>query len=42
MRFEVHTVVSMKMRAFWDIALCSLGVDLCFRGAYCLYHQGDE
>jgi hypothetical protein len=22
----------MKMRVFWDIALCSLGVDRCFRG----------
>jgi hypothetical protein len=24
MRFQVLTVASMKMRAFWDIALCSL------------------
>jgi len=34
---------SMKMRAFWDIAPCSLaGVYHCFRGAYCLHHQGDN
>jgi hypothetical protein len=33
---------TMKMRAFWDIVLCSLfGVDRHFRGAYCLHHQGD-
>jgi hypothetical protein len=26
----------MKMRAFWDFALCSLvEIDVCFRGAYC-------
>jgi hypothetical protein len=31
------------MRAFWDIAPCSLvGVDRRFRGACCLYHEGDE
>jgi hypothetical protein len=40
-RFQVFTALSMKMRAFWDIALCSLvGIDWCFRGAYCLHHQG--
>jgi hypothetical protein len=27
--------------AFWDIALCSLGVDRRFRGAYCHHNQGD-
>jgi hypothetical protein len=31
----------MKMAAFWDLAPCSLEVDRCFRGAYCL-HQGDD
>jgi hypothetical protein len=31
----------MKMTAFWDIAPCSLAeVDRCFRGVYCLHHQG--
>jgi len=30
----------MKIRAFWDVAPCSLGVDRRFRGAYCLHHQG--
>jgi hypothetical protein len=30
-----------EIRAFWDIAPCSLiGVDRSFRGAYCLHHQG--
>jgi hypothetical protein len=34
---------SMKMTAFWDIALCSLvEVDQLFRGAYCLHHQADD
>jgi hypothetical protein len=26
---------------FWDVAPCSLvEIDQCFRGAYCLHHQG--
>jgi hypothetical protein len=30
------------MIAFWDTPPCRLvGVDRCFRGAYCLHHQGD-
>jgi hypothetical protein len=30
----------MKMRAFWDVAPCSLvEVDRRVRGAYCHYHQ---
>jgi hypothetical protein len=32
----------VNMRAFWDISPCSLVVDRCFRGAYCLHHQGDS
>jgi hypothetical protein len=32
----------MKIRALWDIAPCSLGVECCFRDAYCLHHQGDN
>jgi hypothetical protein len=39
---QVLTVASMKIRAFWDVALCSLGVDRRFRGVYCLHHQDDE
>jgi hypothetical protein len=31
--------VGMKIRAFWDIAPCSLGVDWYFRGTYCLQHD---
>jgi hypothetical protein len=34
---------TLKMRAFWDVASCSLvGVDRRFRGAYYIHHQGDE
>jgi uncharacterized membrane protein (DUF106 family) len=41
-RFQVLTAASMKMIAFWHIALCSLVViDRRFRGAYCLHHHGD-
>jgi hypothetical protein len=33
----------LKMTAFWDIVLYSLiEVHLCFKGAYCLCHQGNE
>jgi hypothetical protein len=36
------TAVSMKMIAFWDIALCSLAeVEQRSRSAYCL-HQGNS
>jgi hypothetical protein len=42
-RFQFLMAVFMKMTVFWDIALSSLvEVYLCFRGAYCLHHQGDE
>jgi hypothetical protein len=30
-RFYVLTAASMKLGTFWDIALCSLGVDRRFR-----------
>jgi hypothetical protein len=41
MRFQVFTMASMKMTAFWDIAPCSLvEVDWCFRGGYYLHRQG--
>jgi uncharacterized protein YdeI (YjbR/CyaY-like superfamily) len=33
----------IKIRAFWDVAPCSLVVvDGCFGGAYCLLHHGNE
>jgi hypothetical protein len=33
----------MKITAFWDILPFSLvEVDQCFRGDYCLHHQGDD
>jgi hypothetical protein len=41
-RFQVLTVASMKMRATFDIAPCSFGVDWRFRGVYCLHHQGGD
>jgi hypothetical protein len=35
--------VDLKMTVFWGVAPCSLvEIDRHFRGAYCLYHQGDE
>jgi hypothetical protein len=40
-RFQVLTAVSMKTRAFWDVAPCSLEVDRRFTGVYCLHHQGN-
>jgi hypothetical protein len=31
------------MTILWDVVVCSLvDIDGCFRGAYCLHHQGDE
>jgi hypothetical protein len=42
-RFQVPTSVSMKVTAFRDTVLCSFTkVERCFRGAYCLHHQGDD
>jgi hypothetical protein len=36
MRFQILTVTSMKMTAFWDIAPCSLTeMDRRFRDVYC-------
>jgi hypothetical protein len=35
-------VMSMKMTVFWDTAPCSPADIDCFRGAYCLHHQGDH
>jgi hypothetical protein len=42
-RFQALTAPSMKIRAFWDVAPCSLiRVDRRFRDVYCLYHQGGD
>jgi hypothetical protein len=38
-RFQVSTVASMKIRAFWAVVPCSPGVDWCFRGVYCFHHH---
>jgi hypothetical protein len=43
--FEIQlvTAASMNMAAFWDTPPCGLVyVDRRFRGAYCIYHQGDQ
>jgi hypothetical protein len=42
-RFKVLKASSVKMRVFWDIVPCSLGVRRRFRGAYCHqhYHRDD-
>jgi hypothetical protein len=40
MRFQVLMAENVKIRAFWDVAPCSLGVDRYFRGAYYLHNQG--
>jgi hypothetical protein len=41
-RFQVLMVMSMKMRAFWDMVLCSfVEVDWLSRGTYCPNNQGD-
>jgi hypothetical protein len=40
-RFQVLTAASMRIRAFWNLAPCSLvGVDRRFRDAYYFHHQG--
>jgi hypothetical protein len=43
-RFKVLTAASMKIdTAFWDVPPYShVGVDRCFRGAYCHNHQSDD
>jgi hypothetical protein len=36
-------ITGMKMTVFWDTVMCSLvEIDPCFRGAYCLHHQGND
>jgi hypothetical protein len=43
MRFQILTAASMKMRAFWDIAPCSLvGIDQCFRRTAYIIHRPDD
>jgi hypothetical protein len=40
-RFQVLTVVSMKIRVFWDVApYIHVEVDRHFRGVYCLPDDG--
>jgi hypothetical protein len=43
MRFQVFMVASMKMTAFWDIALCNLeGAGQCVRGLHCVHHHDND
>jgi hypothetical protein len=43
MRIQFLTVASMKMAAFWNIALCSVvEVDRRFRCAYSFHYQGND
>jgi hypothetical protein len=39
MRFKILMAATIKMRAFWNFAQCSLVLDRRFKGAYCLSHQ---
>jgi hypothetical protein len=42
-RFQALTEASMNVAVFRDVAPCNLvDVDRCFKGAYCVHHQGDE
>jgi hypothetical protein len=41
--FQVLTVASMKLTAFWDIVLCCVSeVDRSFRDVYHLIHGGSK
>jgi hypothetical protein len=41
-RLKFIMAASMNMRAFWNVALCSLvEVDRCFGCAYCFNHDGN-
>jgi hypothetical protein len=35
-------MVTMKNAIFWDVTLCASCKNRCFRGTYCLHHQGDK
>jgi hypothetical protein len=36
-------ILNTLVTAFWNIVLCSfVEVDWCFRGVYCLHHQGND
>jgi hypothetical protein len=40
---KCHTEERKKVAVFWVVALCGLvQVFQCFRGLYCLHHQGSE
>jgi hypothetical protein len=43
MRFQVVTVLSMKMAIYWDVTPRSLTeIDRSFSGAYCLNHRDNH
>jgi hypothetical protein len=38
---EFQVLATTEKILFWNVAKCSLvETDRCFRGVYCLYHQG--
>jgi hypothetical protein len=40
-KFHILMATSMKIKAYWDVAPCSLvEVDRRFSSVYCLHHQG--
>jgi hypothetical protein len=41
-RFEVFTAVTMNNAVFWDVMACGSCKNRCFKGKYCLHHQGDK
>jgi hypothetical protein len=40
LRFEIFRAVTMKNFIFWDVTPCGSCKNQCFRGMYCLHHQG--
>jgi hypothetical protein len=41
-RYEVVTAVSVDILGCCTVWSSPVGIDMCFRGAYCLHHQGSE
>jgi hypothetical protein len=42
MLIKMKVLGNMKIRSYWDIAPCSLGLDQRFRGSYSIHHQGGD
>jgi hypothetical protein len=39
---QTHCSMYSLQSSSWDIVLCSLEADQCFRGMYCLHYHGDK